>query len=88
MVKVPNRAKKKGLAEFYAKTVSEVVSDVAPKDYQEFTRFVENADKSINITPIHFIVYLTGVSLLDASDYYLKIKPLEQLLSKRAALKS
>jgi hypothetical protein len=88
LVKVPNRAKKKELAEFYAETISEVVAGVVPRDYQEFTKFIENTNRPIKITPIHFVVYLTGISLEDANDYYLKIKPLDQLLTKRASLKS
>ena len=86
MVKVPASAKKYELAKFYAETVSEVVADVTAKDYENFTKFIENTDKPIKITPIHFIVYLTGVSLEVADDYYLKNKKLEHLLTKRASL--
>ncbi|WKF73636.1 hypothetical protein QYM42_02400 [Lactococcus lactis] len=86
MVVVPNEAKLNELAKFYAETVSEVVADVNAKDYENFTKFIENTDKPIKITPIHFIVYLTGVSLEVADDYYLKNKKLEHLLTKRASL--
>ncbi|WDA68336.1 hypothetical protein [Lactococcus lactis] len=86
MVVVPNEAKLNELAKFYAETVSEVVADVNAKDYENFTKFIENTDKPIKITPIHFIVYLTGISLEVADDYYLKNKKLEHLLTKRASL--
>ena len=86
MVVVPNEAKLNELAKFYAETVSEVVADVNAKDYENFTKFIENTDKPIKITPIHFIVYLTGVSLEVADDYYLKNKKLKHLLTKRASL--
>lgn len=86
MVNVPNKAKKKELAKFYAETISEVVAQVTPEDYINFTKFLEKTDKPFQITPIHFIVYLTGISLPDANDYYLKIKPLDELLIKKEAL--
>lgn len=86
MVKVPDEAKVNELAEFYAETVSDVVTGVIPQDYQNFTKLIEKSKKSILITPINFIVYLTGISPTEAHDYYLKNKSLDNLLPKRKDL--
>ncbi|MEY8514202.1 hypothetical protein [Lactococcus taiwanensis] len=83
MVNVPNKAKKKELAKFYAETVSKVVSGVTPEDYIAFTKFLEKTDKPVKITPIHFIVYLTGVTISEARTLYLEKCPLKQLIQKR-----
>lgn len=86
MVVVPNEAKLNELAEFYVETVSNIVADVVTGDYKNFTKFIEEGDKPILITPINFIVYLTGVSQIYAHDCYLQNVHLDNLLMKRKAL--